>query len=89
MPSRLTRRSVLATGAVALPMTAAACAKTSVGNGFGSSGNSATPTPTPTPTPATLTIAADHPITELQPGCLLYTSPSPRDSTSSRMPSSA
>ena len=68
MPSRLTRRSVLATGAVALPMTAAACAKTSVGNGFGSSGNSATPTPTPTPTPATLTIAADHPITELQPG---------------------
>ena len=50
MPSRLTRRSVLATGAVALPMTAAACAKTSLGeDGFGSKGKSAAPTPTPTP----------------------------------------
>ncbi len=68
MPSRLTRRSVLATGAVALPMTAAACAKTSLGeDGFGSKGKSAAPTPTPTPTPAALTITADHPITELQP----------------------
>ena len=48
MPSRLTRRSVLATGAVALPMTAAACAKTSLGeDGFGSKGKSAAPTPTP------------------------------------------
>ena len=75
VPSSLTRRSVLATGAIALPMTAASCAKTSLGeNGFGSSGNSgnggnsATPTPTPTPTTAALTITADHPITELQPG---------------------
>ena len=73
MPSRLTRRSVMATSAVALPMTVAACAKTSLGgDGFGPGGNagksSATPTPTPTPTPAALTITSDHPITELQPG---------------------
>ena len=67
MPSRLTRRSVLATGAVALPMTAAACAKTSVGNGFGSSGNSATPTPTPTPNPPNTPIPGEQTITEHPP----------------------
>lgn len=73
MPSRLTRRSVLATGAVTLPMTVAACAKTPLdedgsGSGGNAGGSSATPTPTPTPTPAALTITSDHPITELQPG---------------------
>ena len=30
-----------------------------------------------------------HPFTTVDVACLLYTSPSPRDSTSSRMPSSA
>ncbi len=38
----------------------------------------------PTAAPST-----DMPTTEPQPTCLLYTSPSPRDRTRSRMPSSA
>ena len=34
-------------------------------------------------------VAGDQDIHTLYPGCLLYTSPSPRDRTRSRMPSSA
>ncbi|WCC79926.1 L,D-transpeptidase [Cutibacterium equinum] len=81
MSSRLTRRSVLASSAVAVPATVAACAKTSPEeNGFGSTSNingsgkssatstpAATSTPTANPTPAELTITSDHPITELHP----------------------
>ena len=44
--------------------------------------------PIPAPTAANRYIPS-NPAMEKLPVCLLYTSPSPRDSTSSRMPSSA
>lgn len=81
-PSRLTRRSLLAVGAVAVPVAIAGCAKSdSLGEALSSGGStpsasggttagSAAPssaTPTPTPTPATLTVTAQHPLTAVQP----------------------
>lgn len=74
MSSNVTRRSVLATGAIGMPVVLAACANSSdLGDLSNSSGNkapggSASASPTPTPTPAAVTISSGHDLNSLQPG---------------------
>ena len=49
--------------------------------------NTTTPSPTPAPVPSPTSVTSN--LVAQAKGCLLYTSPSPRDQRGSRMPSSA